>query len=359
MMNRNTLQLGCLIALLTLMIYACVPPTNEVITDVEVSNSDLTYQRIYNHQDAQNVDSLLSFFSHPNPAYRLTAVNAMASLQSDAALDSLVMMLADPILEVRSAAAYAIGQSGKAETVDPLMNAFIKRDTVDVDNRFNSTILEAVGKTGNKSLLDAMAAALALRKVSDPDILKILQSQLIVEKDYRVKVNILRSLGSYNYIDNIDLIIDHLEDDNIHVANAAAQYLVDHGNRDDAEIYKSFATKKIDHTVRAKIYASVLKNLPAYYTNSKSRIRTSILGYLDELKDQPYIAKHYVAALGFDSYNYAYLKQAALDSGAVVVRTTGMEALSNIVSDETFATTFRSRSSIVKNEILKESAGVS
>lgn len=441
MMNRNTLQLGCLIALLTLMIYACVPPTNEVITDVEVSNSDLTYQRIYNHQDAQNVDSLLSFFSHPNPAYRLTAVNAMASLQSDAALDSLVMMLADPILEVRSAAAYAIGQSGKAETVDPLMNAFIKRDTVDVDNRFNSTILEAVGKTGNKSLLDAiasvknyratdtllllgqtraiyryatrgitsqvatdrmidltsdetipdavrvmaanylsrakdidiskgqfriaealtgsnnpnirMAAALALRKVSDPDILKILQSQLIVEKDYRVKVNILRSLGSYNYIDNIDLIIDHLEDDNIHVANAAAQYLVDHGNRDDAEIYKSFATKKIDHTVRAKIYASVLKNLPAYYTNSKSRIRTSILGYLDELKDQPYIAKHYVAALGFDSYNYAYLKQAALDSGAVVVRTTGMEALSNIVSDETFATTFRSRSSIVKNEILE------
>jgi len=93
--------------------------------------------------------------------------------------------------------------------------------------------------TGSRNANIRMAAASALRKVSDPDILKILQSQLIAEKDYRVKVNILRSLGSYSYIDNVDLIIDHLEDENIHVANAAAQYLVNHGNRTDAEIYKT------------------------------------------------------------------------------------------------------------------------
>jgi len=198
-----------------------------------------------------------------------------------------------------------------------------------------------------------MATGLALKKVNDADILKILQSQLIVEKDYRVKANILRALGNYNYIDNIDLIIDHLDDQNIHVANAAAQYLVDHGNRSDAEIYKSFATKDIDHTVRAKIFGSVLKHLPPYYTNSKSKIRTEILKYLEELKDRPYIAKHYVAALGHDPYNYAYLKEAALDSGAVVVRTAGMEALSNIVANEAFVNTFRSRTNIVKKEILE------
>ena len=40
---------------------------------------------------------------------------------------------------------------------------------------------------------------------TEPDILKILQSQFIVEKDYRVKVNILKAFGSYKYIDNIDL----------------------------------------------------------------------------------------------------------------------------------------------------------
>ena len=418
-----------------------MPPTNEVITDVKISNTDPVYQRLYDLQDQQNVDSLLAYFNDPNPALRLTAVKAMASVQSSAAIDSLVMMLADPILEVRTAAAYAIGQSGNAQTVDPLMNAFVNRDTVDVDNRFNSTILESVGKIGNKALLDAlatvesyrttdtllllgqaraiyryatrgitsqkgtdrmvdlassdtypeavrvmaanylsrakdidiskgqfrvaealtgsrnanirMAAASALRKVSDPDILKILQSQLIAEKDYRVKVNILRSLGSYSYIDNVDLIIDHLEDENIHVANAAAQYLVNHGNRTDAEIYKTFATKKVDHTVRAKIYASVLKHLPAYYTNSKSRIRIDILKYIDELKDKPYIAKHYVAALGYDPLNYSYLKDAAIDSGAVVIRTTGMEALSKIISDETFVNSFRSRTNIVKKEILE------
>ena len=197
-----------------------------------------------------------------------------------------------------------------------------------------------------------MAIALALRKVTEPDILKILQSQFIVEKDYRVKVNILKAFGSYKYIDNIDLILDHLDDENIHVANAAAQYLVDHGKRDDVEIYKTFAKKNLDHTVRAKIYASVLKHLPSYYIESRAIIRSSLLRYIKELKGKPYVAKHYVAALGQDPYSYAYLKEAAIDSGVVTIRTAGMEALSKIVSGKSFVNTFRFRSDRVKIEIL-------
>ena len=425
---------------LMITINSCVPPSNEIITDINNANSDLVYQGIYNHQDKQNIDSVLLYFNHSNPGYRLAAVNAMASIQSELSIDSLVEILGDPIIEVRSAAAYALGQIGNLETVDPLMNAFVNKDTSDVDNVFNSTILEAIGKTGNKSLLDAlasvesyritdtllllgqsraiyryanrgintqkgtnrmvelasnqaypnevrviaanylarakdidisksqfriaealigasdpnvrMAIALALRKVTEPDILKILQSQFIVEKDYRVKVNILKAFGSYKYIDNIDLILDHLDDENIHVANAAAQYLVDHGKRDDVEIYKTFAKKNLDHTVRAKIYASVLKHLPSYYIESRALIRSSLLRYLKELKGKPYVAKHYVAALGQDPYSYTYLKEAAIDSGVVTIRTAGMEALSKIVSGKSFVNTFRFRSDRVKIEIL-------
>jgi len=163
MKNNPILNLSLLVVILTLVFNACVPPTNEIITDIDISNGDVAYQRLYDHQDTQNIDSLLKYFNHPNPAYRLTAVNAMASLQSDKALDSLVIMLNDPILEVRTAAAYAIGQSGSAEIVDPLMNAFVNRDTVDVDNKFNATILESVGKTGNKALLDALASVSSYR----------------------------------------------------------------------------------------------------------------------------------------------------------------------------------------------------
>mgnify|MGYP001341216425 FL=1 len=425
---------------LMITINSCVPPSNEIITDINNANSDLVYQGIYNHQDKQNIDSVLLYFNHSNPGYRLAAVNAMASIQSELSIDSLVEILGDPIIEVRTAAAYALGQIGNLETVDPLMNAFVNKDTSDVDNVFNSTILEAIGKTGNKSLLDVlasvesyritdtllllgqsraiyryanrgintqkgtnrmvelasnqaypnevrviaanylarakdidisksqfriaealigasdpnvrMAIALALRKVTEPDILKILQSQFIVEKDYRVKVNILKAFGSYKYRDNIDLILDHLDDENIHVANAAAQYLVDHGKRDDVEIYKTFAKKNLDHTVRAKIYASVLKHLPSYYIESRAIIRSSLLRYLKELKGKPYVAKHYVAALGQDPYSYAYLKEAAIDSGVVTIRTAGMEALSKIVSGKSFVNTFRFRSDRVKIEIL-------
>ena len=439
-MNRYIHIISWLLMALMITINSCVPPSNEIITDINNANSDLVYQGIYNHQDKQNIDSVLLYFNHSNPGYRLAAVNAMASIQSELSIDSLVEILGDPIIEVRTAAAYALGQIGNLETVDPLMNAFVNKDTSDVDNVFNSTILEAIGKTGNKSLLDAlasvesyritdtllllgqsraiyryanrgintqkgtnrmvelasnqaypnevrviaanylarakdidisksqfriaealigasdpnvrMAIALALRKVTEPDILKILQSQFIVEKDYRVKVNILKALGSYKYIDNIDLILDHLDDENIHVANAAAQYLVDHGKRDDVEIYKTFAKKNLDHTVRAKIYASVLKHLPSYYIESRALIRSSLLRYLKELKGKPYVAKHYVAALGQDPYSYAYLKEAAIDSGVVTIRTAGMEALSKIVSGKSFVNTFRFRSDRVKIEIL-------
>ena len=439
-MNRYIHIISWLVMALMITINSCVPPSNEIITDINNANSDLVYQGIYNHQDKQNIDSVLLYFNHSNPGYRLAAVNAMASIQSELSIDSLVEILGDPIIEVRTAAAYALGQIGNLETVDPLMNAFVNKDTSDVDNVFNSTILEAIGKTGNKSLLDAlasvesyritdtllllgqsraiyryanrgintqkgtnrmvelasnqaypnevrviaanylarakdidisksqfriaealigasdpnvrMAIALALRKVTEPDILKILQSQFIVEKDYRVKVNILKAFGSYKYIDNIDLILDHLDDENIHVANAAAQYLVDHGKRDDVEIYKTFAKKNLDHTVRAKIYASVLKHLPSYYIESRALIRSSLLRYLKELKGKPYVAKHYVAALGQDPYSYTYLKEAAIDSGVVTIRTAGMEALSKIVSGKSFVNTFRFRSDRVKIEIL-------
>ena len=438
-MNRYIHIISWLLMALMITINSCVPPSNEIITDINNANSDLVYQGIYNHQDKQNIDSVLLYFNHSNPGYRLAAVNAMASIQSELSIDSLVEILGDPIIEVRTAAAYALGQIGNLETVDPLMNAFVNKDTSDVDNVFNSTILEAIGKTGNKSLLDVlasvesyritdtllllgqsraiyryanrgintqkgtnrmvelasnqaypnevrviaanylarakdidisksqfriaealigasdpnvrMAIALALRKVTEPDILKILQSQFIVEKDYRVKVNILKAFGSYKYIDNIDLILDHLDDENIHVANAAAQYLVDHGKRDHVEIYKTFAKKNLDHTVRAKIYASVLKHLPSYYIESRAIIRSSLLRYIKELKGKPYVAKHYVAALGQDPYSYAYLKEAAIDSGVVTIRTAGMEALSKIVSGKSFVDTFRFRSDRVKIEI--------
>ena len=421
-------------------IYSCVPPTDEPITDIDISINNPYIQNLYDFQDRGQIDSLLLNFNHPNPAYRLISISAMASIKDDSAIDSLVSALNDSIIDVRTAAAFALGQIGNKESVDPLMSAFVNKDTLDVDNIFNATILESIGKIGNKSLLDAlatvesyritdtllllgqaraiyrfavrgitsqnatdrmvdifsnkeypttvrvmagnylsrakdididqskfrisetltsannpnirMAAALTLRKSTDIEVLNTLQSQLIVEQDYRVKCNILRSLGSYNYIDNIDIIIDHLKDKNIHVANTAAQYLIDNGNRTDAEIYKSFATKDVAHSVRAKIYASVLKHLPAYYTNSKTRIRNEVIKQIELLKEKPYTQAHYIDALGYDLYNYTYIDEIALSSDVKIIRTRGMEAISRIVSDESFAKTFRSGSNSVKKEIL-------
>lgn len=214
-MRTQTITL-LLLALLTLWIGACVPPTHEVITDVDISLNDPTYQRLYSHQDKQEIDSLLSYFNHEDPAYRLVAANAFASIQGTEGLDSLVSLLSDPILEVRTAAAYAIGQIGHKESIDPLMNAFINRDTVDVNNIFNATILEAVGKIGNKNLLDAIATVKSYRKTDT--LLLLGQSRAI----YRFA---LRGITSQKGTDRmIDLLADDAYPDL--VRTIAGHYLI-------------------------------------------------------------------------------------------------------------------------------------
>ena len=135
------------LALATL--FACTPPVTEVITEVDIDFRNKALQRLLVHQDKRQPDSLYRYFRHPDPALRSVAARAFGSLQTPAAVDSLLPLLADPIEEVRVAAAYALGQTGEASAELPLLRAFDTADTLRQNVRFNRTVLEAVGKVGS------------------------------------------------------------------------------------------------------------------------------------------------------------------------------------------------------------------
>ena len=151
--------IGCLlcVGVLCALQWGCVPPSNEIITDIRLEVDHPTFQKIATFQDQQLVDSLYPYFRHRDPSYRFLAARAFASIRTPRATDSLATLLADPIDRVRAAAAYAIGQSGDEGAEQFLLRAFARQDTAGNFLAANRAILEAMGKVGSEENLQAIA----------------------------------------------------------------------------------------------------------------------------------------------------------------------------------------------------------
>ncbi len=128
--------------------HACVPPSNEQFTDIQIDLEDPVFQQIHTYQDKQLMDSLYPFFQHENVNYRYLAAVAFGSIRKPEAIDQLAVLLNDPVPEVRAAAAYALGQIGDVKAESLLIEAFDQSDTAGIYKKSNRAILEAIGKCG-------------------------------------------------------------------------------------------------------------------------------------------------------------------------------------------------------------------
>ena len=152
----------CLVALAT----ACVPAdpsARDRSRDLDLDFDDPTLRRIADLQDRMAVDSLLVYFDDGEPERRYLAARAFGSLRYDSAVAPLTALLSDPILEVRTVAAYALGQQGSAAAVPALTGAFERYDTANFYAPFHRALLEAIGKTGDTASLRALATVQTYR----------------------------------------------------------------------------------------------------------------------------------------------------------------------------------------------------
>ncbi|MEM6963986.1 MAG: peptidylprolyl isomerase [Bacteroidota bacterium] len=132
----------------------CIPAEEEVLTEVNFDISKPEFQKFYDLQDKQLMDSLLAYVGHKDPSYRYGAAMAFASIQDSSVVDSLIKLLEDDVEKVRVAAAYAIGQLRSSKGEKWLIKNFEAYDSLGIHKELNATILEAVGKCGSiKSLL--------------------------------------------------------------------------------------------------------------------------------------------------------------------------------------------------------------
>ncbi|MFZ4542978.1 MAG: peptidylprolyl isomerase [Saprospiraceae bacterium] len=138
----------------------CIPPSSQknIDTYVGIDFSDANFQKLYNFQDRLLSDSLIQYFKSDNPNYRYMAALSFGSIKDPKALLGLEQLLADPVEEVRVAAAYAIGQIGDSTATNSLVKAFQRLDTMRLSIKSNAAILEAIGKTAPAKYLKYIAA---------------------------------------------------------------------------------------------------------------------------------------------------------------------------------------------------------
>lgn len=138
---------------------ACVPPQDEeIITTINIDVQDSLFQRISDWQDLRQVEDLYPMLYHPNPTYRYLAARAFGSMDAPDAVDSLARLLGDPIEEVRTIAAFAMGQLGDARALPYLIRGFMQEDTALVHAMSQRAILEAVGKCGDFPTLEQLSS---------------------------------------------------------------------------------------------------------------------------------------------------------------------------------------------------------
>jgi len=195
-----------------------------------------------------------------------------------------------------------------------------------------------------------MAIAKAMSKVPDGEIHSYLLNQLTIEGDYRVMINILRSLESFPYIKSIEPVIKLLSHKNIHVAEAAAQFLVASGNGSDASFYRTLISDSLHYSVNNKLYEAVLKNIPFYFTNTRKKIKEEILA---KAKDSISIAEKVglIRALSHEPRAYTELKEFAFESKDKAVSTTCIEAIHGLLVSPHFIKTHKGKHLFKRKEI--------
>jgi cyclophilin family peptidyl-prolyl cis-trans isomerase len=138
---------------------SCIPPSQQkqIDTDVAIDFQSADIQKLYNFQDKLLTDSLVYYFQSDNPTYRYIAALSFSSIKDIKALMGLERLLSDPVDEVKIAAAYAIGQIGDSTATPALQKAFMSHDTLGKAQKFNATILEAIGKVAPAKYLKFIA----------------------------------------------------------------------------------------------------------------------------------------------------------------------------------------------------------
>ena len=187
-----------------------------------------------------------------------------------------------------------------------------------------------------------MALAIALGKTKSEEGQSALLNQFATEKDYRVKANILRAFGNFPYDAVQPTVFAALDDENIHIANSAADFFINHGDAKETSLYRRKAKDlNLNWETQIKLYEAANRNTPMYFGKSLEAINYKLRQRFLKTENT-YEKAAIVRAMGDFGYNHRFIKENAFSSTEPVIRTASMEALDKILTMDDFAKYFGS-----------------
>lgn len=175
-----------------------------------------------------------------------------------------------------------------------------------------------------------MALVIALGKTKTDRAANTLLYQYNIERDNRVKTNILRALTNFEYLKVKPVVTQALEDPDLAIAQTAANFFVSNGIPEEATTYWQLAkTPNRPWQVATILYGAALKYLPLSFEESRRYLNWE-LRRLFENANNPYEKAAALKALAKYGWNYRYIRDAAYPSELMPVRTASVEALAEI-----------------------------
>ncbi len=184
-----------------------------------------------------------------------------------------------------------------------------------------------------------MSLAIAMGKTASPTALNVLLNQLKLAQDYRVKTNILRALGNFDYKACREAVVEALEDPQLQVSQRAAQYFIDFGGGRDATFYWRLAKDTLPWQTQLMLYQATQKHLPPFYSNYRASINNE-LNQRFRKSQNPYEKAEVLRALGEFGWNYRSIYDQYKNSDNQIIKTASLEALQKISDREDFRSFF-------------------
>lgn len=202
--------------------------------------------------------------------------------------------------------------------------------------------------TEDKNPFIRMAATLALRKVTTEESVPVLKQILNNDKDYRVRVNAARVVASKSTEERDNLVLLALQDENTHVAIAAAESIQQDFKKKEELLTLARATKNF------RVQSALFKTLLKTYPDLSQEIQAAY-----SISTNNYHKADLLRALSSDINSYSFLAEELIESNVPVIKTTAALALSDLNRGKLFTPELKPVfANIYKDALLNADPGV-
>jgi len=180
--------------------------------------------------------------------------------------------------------------------------------------------------------------ALALGKSATTPAFGMLSKVIKTEQDWRVKCEIIKSLGTFDHDTTRVLVAEALYDPNPHVSRSAAQFFVQNGRPQDGQWYWRMVRDNPNWSVPVQItlYQAANKNLSF---RGDSTVKSDLNWRLKQIFQQsknPYERAACLNALAEHGWNYAWIHQYGYNDPSAAVKYAASEALLSVMKRPDF-----------------------